>query len=273
MISIITAIRNQRAVNKLFFESLKKYSALPFELIIVDNGSDDGSAEYFAEGGAKIIKNEANYSYPYSQNQGIAAAKYDVLAFLNNDIIVAPGWDAKIVRAMESNSADVISPCGIERLETHEETNRMQRRWKAVKNPINFLFGINRTTLIAMFTLMYGNWQKFNKRRFEKFGHTVQEGFNGNSIIMHKSALDKIGLWDERIQGADFDIFLRTKKRSLEIGDIKPMQVALGVFNHHFIRITAKAAPPPFADRENLIALEDKWGREAVQFYLKDIWV
>ena len=271
MISIITAIRNQLAANKLFFESLKKYSALPFELIIIDNGSDDDSAEYFAEGGAKIIKNRANYSYPYSQNQGISEAKYAVLAFLNNDIIVAPGWDVKIIKAMEMNKVEVISPCGIERLETYEETNRMQRRWKAVKNPLNFLFGINRTTLITMFKLMYGNWEKFNERRFEKFGYSVQEGFNGNSIVMHKSALDKIGLWDERIQGADFDIFLRTKKRSLEVGDIKPLQVALGIFNHHFIRITAKSAPPLFVDRDNLISLEEKWGEEAIQFYLKDI--
>ena len=41
MISIITAVHNQLAMNKLFVESLHKYSTMPFELIIIDNASSD----------------------------------------------------------------------------------------------------------------------------------------------------------------------------------------------------------------------------------------
>jgi glycosyltransferase involved in cell wall biosynthesis len=92
MISIITAVFNQRGMNQLFYEKLVEYTENPFELIIIDNNSTDGSREYFENKKfVKLIKNDGNYSYPFCQNQGIKAAKYDYLAFLNNDIIVCPG--------------------------------------------------------------------------------------------------------------------------------------------------------------------------------------
>src|SRR5947208_13580 len=71
MISIITAVYNQLAVNRLFVENLRRYTHHPYELIIIDNGSTDGSAEFFEQQGATVIRNGANYSYPHCQNQGI----------------------------------------------------------------------------------------------------------------------------------------------------------------------------------------------------------
>ncbi|WP_290660183.1 hypothetical protein, partial [Aquabacterium sp.] len=45
-----------------------------------------------------------------------------------------------------------------------------------------------------------------------------------------------------------------------DVGDIRPMHIALDCFVHHYIRLTIKGGYPPFADRENLISLEAKWG-------------
>jgi hypothetical protein len=86
--------------------------------------------------------------------------------------------------------------------------------------------------------------------------------------------LDKVGLWDERIQAADWDLYFRSKKRSIEHGDIKPVHVALGVFNHHFIRITLGsniAKEPVFADAANIIPLKDKWTDEERKVLQKDL--
>ena len=66
----------------------------------------------------------------------------------------------------------------------------------------------------------------------------------------------------ERIQAADADLYLRTKKRALEHGDVRPLHIALDVFVHHYIRLTLKGGYPPFADRDNLIALDQKWSPE-----------
>lgn len=269
MISIITAVHNQLAMNKLFLENLRKYTKHPFELIIIDNCSTDGTREFFEQEGAIVIKNEANYSYPYTQNQGIKAAHYDVFAFLNNDIIVCPQWDEKLLESMHVNGLDLITVCGIERVETPEETKRLGRKWKRIKNILK-QFGLSVFMLKLMHRLMYGNWEAFNQNREQQFKNKVVEGFVGNSVIFNRKALEKIGPWDERIQGADFDIYMRSKKRALEFGDMKPCHIALNVFNHHYIRITAKSKPPVFADADRMLRLDEKWSKEELTLLLKD---
>jgi len=269
MISIITAIHNGLAVNKLYWAYLKKYTHHPFELIVIDNCSNDGSTEFFRSVGATVIENKQNYSYPYCQNQGIKAAKYEIYAFLNNDIIVSPQWDKRLLEIAEANGLEVITSCGIERVESAQATQKLKRKWKRTKNFLS-LFGNSTGMFSFMHRMMYGNWEGFNTERYRRFGNQVIEGFVGNTVLVRKSAIEKIGLWDERIQAADFDLYVRAKKRNLEKGDLQPVHIALGVFNHHFIRVTVRANPPPFADKDRMISLEEKWGKDDLKKYLVD---
>lgn len=261
MLSIITAIYNQRAVNEIFWEKIKCYTYNPFELIIIDNGSTDGSGQFFESVGAKVIYNKANYSYPYSQNQGIIASQYNWLAFLNNDIIVSPNWDNNMLSSMKANQLDVATCCGIEKVESEDATKKLKRRWKKIKSLIG-VFGHNKTTLTLMHKLMYKDWEDFCLRRQIQFQNQIKEGFVGNTVMMNRNAIDKLGLWDERIQAADFDLYLRSKKRADNFSDIKPVHVLLDVYNHHYIRLTAKGKYPAFKDSDNLISLEKKWTKE-----------
>ncbi len=270
MISVITAIYNQLAVNKIFYDFLKRYTGHPFELIIIDNGSQDGSAEFFESVGATVIRNDGNYAYAFCQNQGIRVARYDTFAFLNNDIIVSPDWDKRLLAAMDINGLEVATCCGVERLETGAQTRRIRKKWSLIKNVVGLL-GHSETTLRWMHKLMYGNWENFAQKRFERFQSAVMEGFVGNTVIIKKSALEKIGPWDERIYAADFDLYFRSKKRNVEVGDIKPVHVALGVFNHHFIKLTLKSPRPAFKDQARLISLEEKWGEPTAQAYKRHL--
>lgn len=268
MISIITAIFNQRAVNEIFWQNLKKYTYHSFELIIVDNGSTDGSAEFFESVGAKVIKNKCNYSYPHSQNQGVAVARHDWLCFLNNDIIVSPLWDKFLLESMLLNALEVATCCGIEQVENSFETKKLKRRWQRIKHLVG-LFGYTHFTLTFMHKWMYGDWEKFSTDRHTRFGAAVKEGFVGNTVVMKRSAISKIGLWDERLQAADFDLYLRSKTRAENYGDMKPVHICLGVFNHHFIRLTAKEKYPKFADFDNLIPLDSKWSKDEMNALLE----
>lgn len=265
MISVITAIYNQRAVNELFWEHLQRCTRNRFELIIIDNGSTDGSAEFFESVGATVIRNAANYSYPHCQNQGIAVARYDWLAFLNNDIIVSPGWDQGLIESMTAHGLEVTTVCGIEQIENANATRRLKRRWQAIKNVLGLL-GHSKTVLRLMHRLMYPDWIAFCRDRSQRFRHQVKEGFVGNTVMMRRSAIDKIGIWDERVQAADFDLFLRCKLRARAVGDIAPMHVCLDVFAHHYIRLTMKAGYPPFADRDQLIDLSQKWSPQELKW-------
>jgi hypothetical protein len=84
--------------------------------------------------------------------------------------------------------------------------------------------------------------------------------------LMKRGAIDKIGMWDERIQAADFDLYVRSKERSLRHGDMKPVHIALDTFVHHYIRLTFKAGYPPFRDAANLIPLDQKWQPEQTAY-------
>ena len=67
---------------------------------MVDNGSTDGSAEMAeCEFGARVIRNRENRGFCAANNQGIAAARGEFIALLNNDAEADPGWLAALERA------------------------------------------------------------------------------------------------------------------------------------------------------------------------------
>lgn len=273
MISIVTAVRNQLQMNRLFVEYLKKYTKNTYELIIIDNGSTDGSREFFKKEGAIVIENEGNYSYPHCQNQGYAVAQYDYIAFLNNDLVVSQDWDERIIKAMTLNDLGIVSPSTTDDLETGAASKRLQRKWKYVKYPIRFLFGQTRFSLKLMFALLFPNWDQYVQNLFKKYGFKAIERFSGSAVIVRRKDFELLGgNWDPRIQGADFDMYLRTRDRYIKHGDVKPMHVVLGVFMHHYSRLTAKQVKyAPFVDAANLISVEEKWGTALPKEYLGHI--
>ena len=263
MISIITAVHNQLAMNRIFIEYIKANTFNKYEIIIIDNASTDGSKEFFEkEEHVKVISNKYNYSYPYSQNQGIKLASGNIYCFLNNDIIVPKNWDKIIIECMDNNGLEVATSCGIEDVGDEIKRKKMKRKWNKIKNIIMYLFGQNNFSLRLMHRVMYKNWDAFSKKRQLDFDNQIIEGVVGNTVVIKKAAIDKIGLWDERIQAADHDLFMRVKKRSDEFGDIRTVHIVLSVFVHHYIKLTAKTKYPPFKDINNLISFEDKWGEE-----------
>ncbi|MBN2682183.1 MAG: glycosyltransferase [Bacteroidales bacterium] len=272
MISIITAIYNQLDMNKIFYKYLVANTSLPFELIIVDNNSNDGSREFFENlPNTIVIKNKSNYNYPYCQNIGIKHAKYEILCFFNNDIIISKNWDKHILRILNENKEiKVLSVATNDHLESKIAARKINRKWKKIKYPLIKLFGTKTFSLKLMLRLMYGNINNFADKRFKKWAYSTIEGYSGSAIIITKDCLETIGLWDERIQAADFDLFNRVKKQSLSNKKIMAIQLALGVYFHHYQRLTVKTKYPEFVNKNQMISLEQKW-KDETKFLRKDI--
>lgn len=270
-LSVIVTVHDQLPMNLLFLEHLRASTDAAFELIVVDNASTDGSREFFEAQGATVITNQRGYGYAHSQNQGLAAARGSLLAFLNNDLILSPHWDTRLREAMAAHGLDVITPCTQENVEDRASTQRLMRRWKRIKYPLLFLGGARGWTLRLAHRLMYGDWQRYVEARHARYRSAVKPGFVGAAVIMTRRAIDLLGAWDPRVQAGDFDLFLRSKRRSLERGDIRPCHIALGVFVHHYIRLTMRRNRHPFADQDAFISIEQKWGSELAAGYLAGI--
>ena len=91
---------NRRELLRACLTSLTRQEGVSFEIIVVDNGSSDGSASLAAdEFGARVIRNTENRGFCAANNQGIAAARGEFIAMLNNDAEAEPGWLAALQRA------------------------------------------------------------------------------------------------------------------------------------------------------------------------------
>ncbi len=117
-VSIITLTHNNlEKTTKLYINSLYKYTNQDlFELIIVENGSTDGTVEYIEKikskySNIKVILNSENKGFSKGNNQGLKIATGDYICLINNDILFTPDWLDSIVKLIENNSeVGLISP-------------------------------------------------------------------------------------------------------------------------------------------------------------------
>ncbi len=94
LVSVIIPHWNGIDVLSECLESLAQTQYDPFEIIVVDNASTDGSPDWVSLNypQMKLIENDQNYGYAGGCNRGAKAATGDYLVFLNNDTIQDPNW-------------------------------------------------------------------------------------------------------------------------------------------------------------------------------------
>jgi GT2 family glycosyltransferase len=104
LISVVVVNWNRKELLHACLSSLGRQRDASFETIVVDNGSSDGSAEMAeSEFGACVIRNRENRGFCAANNQGIAAARGEFIALLNNDAEAEPEWLAALERACASH--------------------------------------------------------------------------------------------------------------------------------------------------------------------------
>jgi len=169
-----------------------------FAVILVDNGSTDGSVDLvqacFPQ--VHLIENRENRGFATANNQAIRVSVSEFVATLNNDTEVEPGWLGALVRAVETDPR--IGMCASRMLLAHqrelvESTGIAVDKAGIVWNREGVaLHRTGRTTPAIPSTLQGGNAD-----RFEAAALVPVFGPCAGAALYRRAMLDDIGLFDE----------------------------------------------------------------------------
>ncbi|MDV2995500.1 MAG: hypothetical protein N4J56_005154 [Chroococcidiopsis sp. SAG 2025] len=119
-VTIVVAPRERFSYARQSLESIYANTCIPFELIYVDGNSPAEVQRYLEavarEKGFQLIRTDY-YLFPNrARNLGLARVNTKYVAFVDNDVIVSPGWLEALIQCAEETGATVVGP-----LMCHEE--------------------------------------------------------------------------------------------------------------------------------------------------------
>ena len=108
-ISVVVPVWNGRRWLPGLLASLRAQTLAPDEIVAVDNGSQDGSAQWLAEHApeVRVLRLGRNTGFAAASNRGVEAASGDVVALVNTDVELDPAWLEHAVAALADDCAAV----------------------------------------------------------------------------------------------------------------------------------------------------------------------
>jgi GT2 family glycosyltransferase len=107
--SVVIPVRNNLGYTRTCIEALHRNTPedLPYELVMVDNCSTDGTDAYLrsVRGRIRVLRNDSNLGFARACNKGAVAALGEFLVFLNNDTIPHEGWLTALLDVGRSDSS------------------------------------------------------------------------------------------------------------------------------------------------------------------------
>ena len=93
-VSVVVVTFNRGSLTKPCLESLGKqtYPHNRYEVIVVDDGSTDDTVEIAKKEGVRVIEHGKNRGIPSARNTGLAAAKGEITAYIDDDAVADSHW-------------------------------------------------------------------------------------------------------------------------------------------------------------------------------------
>ncbi|MGO4699347.1 glycosyltransferase family 2 protein [Paenibacillus sp. 2TAB26] len=231
--SIIIPTYNQLNYLRNCIESIHKYTPQSYEIIIIDNGSTDGTAAYLKSQAGRLRYKifQENLGFSGGVNQGLMMAKGTSILILNNDTIVTKNWLSNLLSCLNSNpSIGLVGPV------TNYLSNdqKIDVSYKNMKEMQQFAQNYNHINPVR--------WRKTN-------------AIMGFCLLLSREVLQRVGYMDEGyVIGTceDVDFYLRIQLLGLDL------VIAEDTFIHHYGSVTMRS----FLDASllNNAFFREKWG-------------
>jgi GT2 family glycosyltransferase len=96
-LSVVVLTWDNLPYTRAFVDSVRRHTDVPYELIIVDNGSKPDAAQYARIAADRVELNDENRGFAAGMNQGLALATGEYVAFCNNDTVLPAAWASRLL--------------------------------------------------------------------------------------------------------------------------------------------------------------------------------
>lgn len=185
-ISIIIPVLNGSEYIETLLNSLSiQRTDKKYEVIVVDNDSDDNTVEIAKKNGAKVLHKERGYYISSVRNEGVKNAQGEIISFIDVDCEVEKDWLSQGFNILKKN--DDIGIIGGQYV-CPKKSTWVQRAWESVR---------------------------------QRGSHDVNFVTSGNFFIK-KDIFNEFGGFNENLEtGEDYDLCLRVSKKYRIISDDK----------------------------------------------------
>ena len=204
MVSVVICAYNAERTMRACMESLAALDYPNYEVIVVDDGSRDRTAEIAKDFPVRLIR-QPNKGLSVARNVGMYAARGEFVAYTDSDCVVDPHWLTLMVGAMLDNKFDA---CGGPNFAPHEESRTAACVAASPGAPCQVLTAADRAEHLA-----------------------------GCNMVFRKSLLIKLGGFDPQFTAAGDDVDICW--RALDAGVV--LGFCPSAFVWHFRRNTLKA--------------------------------
>jgi len=168
-----------------------------FEVIVVDDGSSDGTREWLAtQPDIRVIRNETNAGFAVACNQGMRTSTAPFVALLNDDTEAEPGWLEALVTKLTANDGPTLP-------DPPDPSSPVARQQSPLGSAASLMLYADRPLVVQSAGISMDRaaiaWDRLG-------GHDACEaqdacqvfGASGGACLYRRAMLDQIGLFDER---------------------------------------------------------------------------
>lgn len=167
-------------------EALRRQTYSALEVIVVDNGSPDHTAEIVEHDFPEVvlIRTGRNLGVAGGNNLGLRAAQGDICVLINVDVEVHPDWLENLVRGMQSDPK-----IGIAGAKLLYPDGTIQFAGGRIEGPRGYAYHIG--------------WHEPDQGQWDRFGDV--DFITGATLAITRGVLDTIGYEDEKFFPIDFE--------------------------------------------------------------------